>query len=175
MLILSNCHIDLMIFSGNYKYHIFIYSQFKCKTVLFDPYIEPYRVLTLWARVNQRMMAMRGRFPKLHHYWNLTIRWFSVISRTLIGELLLFCRAAVSLSQLGQLYQVLSLWARLDLGVVAMKRHSAFPKAPVLLEPHHQIVQCYILETHWGTLTPQQRYTQCILQPQLTGLGPIRE
>ena len=23
--------------------------------------------------------------PKLQHYWNLTIRWFRVISRTLVG------------------------------------------------------------------------------------------
>ena len=31
-------------------------------------------------------------------------------------------------------------WARVDLGEIAMKRYSAFPKAPALLEPHHQIV-----------------------------------
>ena len=37
-------------------------------------------------------------------------------------------------------YQVLSLQARVDLGVMAMKGHSTFPKAPALLEPHHQIV-----------------------------------
>ena len=37
-------------------------------------------------------------------------------------------------------YQVLPLWARVDLGAMAMKRYSAFSKAPALLEPHHQIV-----------------------------------
>ena len=34
-------------------------------------------------------------------------------------------------------YQVLPLQARVDL---AMNEHSAFPKAPALFEPHHQIV-----------------------------------
>ena len=37
-------------------------------------------------------------------------------------------------------YQVLPLRARVDLGAMAMKGYSAFPKAPALLEPHHQIV-----------------------------------
>ena len=36
--------------------------------------------------------------------------------------------------------QVLPLWARVDLGVMAMKRYSAFPKASSLLEHQHQIV-----------------------------------
>ena len=30
--------------------------------------------------------------------------------------------------------------ARVDLGVMAIKGYSAFPKAPALLESHHQIV-----------------------------------
>ena len=29
---------------------------------------------------------------------------------------------------------------KVDQGVMAMKRYSAFPRAPALLEPHHQIV-----------------------------------
>ena len=37
-------------------------------------------------------------------------------------------------------YQVLPLRARVDLGAMAMKGCSVFPKAPALLEPHHQIV-----------------------------------
>ena len=37
-------------------------------------------------------------------------------------------------------YQVLPLRARVNLGTMAMKGYSAFPKAPALLEPHHQIV-----------------------------------
>ena len=31
-------------------------------------------------------------------------------------------------------------WVRMDLGAIAMKRYSMFPKAPALLEPHRQIV-----------------------------------
>ena len=34
--------------------------------------------------------------PKLQHYWSLTIRLLRVISRTLIGGVLLLCRDAVS-------------------------------------------------------------------------------
>ena len=35
-------------------------------------------------------------FPKLRHYWNLTIRLYSVIYRTLVGEVLPLGRDAVS-------------------------------------------------------------------------------
>ena len=47
-------------------------------------------------------------------------------------------------------YQVLPLQDRVDLGAKAMKGYSIFPKAPALLEPHHQIVLCHILGTYWG-------------------------
>ena len=50
-----------------------------------------------------------------------------------------------------------------------MKGYSAFPKAPALLEPHHQIVKCHIQDTRWGGLTPLQRSSRCILEPQPTG------
>ena len=39
-------------------------------------------------------------------------------------------------------YLVLPLRARLELGTMAMKRYSTFPKAPALLKLHHQIVLC---------------------------------
>ena len=35
---------------------------------------------------------------------------------------------------------MLPLRARVDLGAMAMKGYSAFPKTPALLEPHHQMV-----------------------------------
>ena len=56
---------------------------------------------------------------------------------------------------------MLSLRAKVDLAVMAMKEYSAFPKAPELLETHHQIVG--------KGLTPQQRCILFILLPQLTG------
>ena len=31
-----------------------------------------------------------------------------------------------------------------------MKRYSAFPETPALLEPHHHIVKCHNQNTHWG-------------------------
>ena len=58
---------------------------------------------------------------------------------------------------------------RVGLGVIGIKGYSAFPKASVLLEPHHKIVLCHIQDTHWRSLTPLQRVSRCILQPQPTG------
>ena len=49
---------------------------------------------------------------------------------------------------------MLPLQARVDLGAMAMKRYSAFPKAPALLEPHHQIVKCHIQDTCWRGVLP---------------------
>ena len=34
-------------------------------------------------------------------------------------------------------YLVLPLWARVDLGTIAIKGYSAFPKVAALLEPHY--------------------------------------
>ena len=48
---------------------------------------------------------------------------------------------------------------------MAIKRYSAFLKAPASLEPHHQIAKCHIQDTgREGSLTPLQRCSQCILQ-----------
>ena len=63
-------------------------------------------------------------------------------------------------------YQVLPLRAREELGAMAMKGFSEFLKAPALLESHHQIVSWYIRDTRFGSLTPRQRCSQYILQPQ---------
>ena len=39
-----------------------------------------------------------------------------------------------------------------ELGAVAMKGFSAFPKATALLEPNHHILQCCVQDTRWGVL-----------------------
>ena len=39
---------------------------------------------------------------------------------------------------------MLPIWARVDLGTKAVKGYSTFPRAPALLETHHQIVLCHI-------------------------------
>ena len=57
--------------------------------------------------------------------------------------------------------------ARVDLGIMAMKGCSAFFKAPASLEPHHQIVLCYIQDTRCVLIT-LLRCSMCILQPQPT-------
>ena len=64
---------------------------------------------------------------------------------------------------------MLLLRVRLDLVAMAMKGYSAIPKAPALLEPRHQIVQCYIQNIRWGCITSLQRSNWFILQPQSTG------
>ena len=64
---------------------------------------------------------------------------------------------------------MLPLRARVDLGAMAIKGYSAFPKAPALLEPHHQIFSVIIRTLMGGDLTPLQRSSRCILQPQPTG------
>ena len=61
------------------------------------------------VRFDQGSMAMKGysAFPKPQRQWNLTIRLFSVITKTLVREILPLCRGAVnvfySLNQLGKL------------------------------------------------------------------------
>ena len=64
---------------------------------------------------------------------------------------------------------MLPLRSRVDLGAMAMKACSTFPKAPASLEPHHQIFSViYRTLVGGGGLTPRQRCSWCILQPQLT-------
>ena len=49
---------------------------------------------------------------------------------------------------------MLPLRARVDFGVMAIKEYSTFPKAPALVEPHNEIVQCHIQVTHGGGSYP---------------------
>ena len=89
----------------------FVCTQFKCWIVLFDPLIGPYQVLPLrwtWERWRWRVTL---HSPKLQYYWSLTIRLFSVISKTLIGRVLALCRDAVVFynpSRLGHLQKGVS-------------------------------------------------------------------
>ena len=65
----------------------------------FKPKVGPYQEPLFWAIVDLRAMAMKRspHSPKLQHHWNLTIRLFSVISKTLVVGVgvLLLCREAV--------------------------------------------------------------------------------
>ena len=65
---------------------------------------------------------------------------------------------------------MLPLRARVDLGAMAIKGYSAFPKAQALLEPHHQIVYCQIQDIRYGEgVLPLCKETVgvFIVQPQL--------
>ena len=52
---------------------------------------------------------------------------------------------------------------------MSIKENSAFSKSPVLQKLLHQIVLYHIQDTSWSSLTPEQRCSRCILQPQSTG------
>ena len=72
--------------------------QFKCQTVLFDLKIRPYQVLPLRTRVDLGVMVKRGtsQSSKLQYDRSLTIRLFSVISRTHRGvSVFPFCRDVI--------------------------------------------------------------------------------
>ena len=57
-----------------------------------------------------------------------------------------------SIWPIDRILSVAKLRARVYLRVIAMKRYSAFPIAPALLEPYHQIDLCHIQDTRWGVL-----------------------
>ena len=44
---------------------------------------------------------------------------------------------------------MIPLRARMELGAMAIKGYSSFPKALALLEPYYQVVLCHILDTRW--------------------------
>ena len=57
---------------------------------------------------------------------------------------------------------MLQLWVRVDPGAMAIKGYSIFPKAPVLLEPHHQMVECHTqhsLEVSYPSAEMQSVYS----------------
>ena len=81
---------------------VFVPTQLNVKTVLFQeiPFSISTQFSSIWsidgtlirwyrARVDQEWWQWRGtpHSPKLHHYWNITIRLFNVISRTLVGTI----------------------------------------------------------------------------------------
>ena len=49
---------------------------------------------------------------------------------------------------------MLPLRIRVVVGAMTMKGYSAFPKTLVLLEHHHQIVYCHILDARWRRSDP---------------------
>ena len=62
---------------------------------------------------------------------------------------------------------MLPLRARVDLGAMAIKVYSTFPKAPALLEPHHPIFFSVISRTliEGGVLPPLQRAVGVFYNP----------
>ena len=46
-------------------------------------------------------------------------------------------------------------------------------EGPALPSDYHQIVLCYIQVTRWGSFTPLEECSRCILQPRPTGQAII--
>ena len=74
--------------------------------------------LRAWVNTGAMTVKSTSHSPKLQHYWSLTIRYFSVISRTMVRGVLPQCKDVVSVfdssSQLGreslESYSGYSLW-----------------------------------------------------------------
>ena len=81
-----------------------ISTLFKCQTVLFQAiqlsvstefsFIWPTDMSLSETEWTRESMNEYSAFPKLQVYWNLTIRLFNGISRTLVNEVSSLCRKA---------------------------------------------------------------------------------
>ena len=91
----------LCISNSSIKHQLFIYTQLNVETVLFQT-IQ----LSISTQFSSNLTLSGATTPgqsgpgsdgnkKLQHYWSLTIRLFSVISRTLVGGVLPLCRDSV--------------------------------------------------------------------------------
>ena len=114
---------------------------------------DPNRFLRLPLRVNLALMAMKrlSTIPKLQD-WCLTIKWFNIISRTLIG-------VCYTSEKMQSAYSpALAYWA--TVWVLFLNRDVANISAPADWATTHSL---------GGSLTTLQRCSQRILQPQPTG------
>ena len=86
------------------------------------------------VRVDPGVMARKGtpHSPKLKHYWILTIRLFSVISRTLVGEVLPLCMGKTCLLRYRKCRETLS-DDQIDSFVTSLKLHLNWHMKNVLL------------------------------------------
>ena len=80
-------------------------------------------------------------------FQTIQIFWFKTIQFRLSMQSVLFNWSI-------EPYQMQPFRVWVDMGVMAMKGCSAFPKAPASLEPHHQIIYCHIQDTRWGGVLP---------------------
>ena len=119
----------------------------KCQTVLFQ--IIQFSISTQFRR--QKQFYFKQFSSALVHRLNVKTVVFSINTRFKCKNQ--YSERSTQFHRQDP-YQVLPLRARVDQGVMAMKGYFTFPKAPALLEPHHQIVQCHIQDTRWGGVFP---------------------
>ena len=125
----ESSHYFLLVSKGG---HISFWWFHTCKEDLRPPFlflvIFNYRSHSLWRADPQRVLwpdSPGVSWP----FWRLCVCFFS---------LFIFPFLSSSLFNFDAPYHVTPLWFRVDLGVIAMKGYSSFPKAPGL-EPHHQL------------------------------------
>ena len=91
------------------------------------------------------------------HSWSKTFIFQAIqLSEKALIQTIQFC-INIQFSSISPIDRALSDTTWVDLGTMAMKRYSAFPKAPTSLEPHHQIVWCHIQNTLRGVVLPLGR------------------
>ena len=106
-----------------------------------------------WERLHRRGTL---HSVKLQHYWSLTVRLFSVINRTLVERVLPLCREAVGVfcSPSRQGHRTLAAGS-----YPSVEKQSVCSATPADRATGHSL----------QGLTPLQRSSQCVLQPQPTG------
>ena len=116
--------------------------------------MAPYQVLPLRARMDMGAIVIKrySAFPKLQHYWSLTIRLFSVLSRTLVAGVLLLCKDAVDI-----------FCSPYRLGY-SLGESNPFGK----MQSMYSTAQTDWV-SRWESINPLQRCSRCILQPLQTG------
>ena len=71
--------------NNSLSHKLFPCSQFKCQTLLFDPYIGPYQVLHTGPKwIRERWQWWGTSHSLKHQYRCLTLRLFIFISKTLV-------------------------------------------------------------------------------------------
>ena len=97
-------------------------------------------------------------FPKIKHYWNLSIRSFCIVSRTLVEGVSLLCRDEVGVFYNPSRLDHRTLVRGWDYPYAEMK--SVYSTIPADWATGNSL---------WDGIIPMQRCSRCILQLQTTG------
>ena len=134
-------------------------------------------MLPYWARVDLGVIAMKGRSAKYQHHWNLTIKLFSVIFRTLVAGVLSFCREAVGVFYSpSQLRHQVTPWEVLPLCEMQSVYSTALADwATILSDCHCLTVDFAVLADHGEKMKESEKTGKCLdLAENLRNLRNMR-